>query len=132
MGQVRHGSATTKSKTCVWRWQERFMAAGAGGLLREKTRPPGTPKTSDGEVGEVIRLTLDPPPHEATHWTTRAMRKAVGGLPPRWGKSGQPMGLHRIAGVSSSGPMPGLYRETARCRWALRRATRSRGSAVGR
>jgi len=30
---------TGKSKTCVWRWQERFMAAGAAGLLRDKTRP---------------------------------------------------------------------------------------------
>ena len=27
---------TGKSKTCVWRWQERFMEEGADGLLREK------------------------------------------------------------------------------------------------
>lgn len=30
---------TGKSKTCVWRWQERFMAEGVDGLLRDKTRP---------------------------------------------------------------------------------------------
>ena len=36
-------AATGKSKTCVWRWQERFMTEGVDGLLREKTRPPGTP-----------------------------------------------------------------------------------------
>jgi transposase len=30
---------TGKSKTCVWRWQERFMPEGYGGLLRDKTRP---------------------------------------------------------------------------------------------
>ena len=30
---------TGKSKTCVWRWQERFMQEGYGGLLRDKTRP---------------------------------------------------------------------------------------------
>jgi hypothetical protein len=35
-------AATGKSKTCVWRWQERFMAEGVDGLLRDKTRPPGT------------------------------------------------------------------------------------------
>ena len=29
------------SKTTVWRWQERFMAEGVDGLLRDKTRPPG-------------------------------------------------------------------------------------------
>ncbi len=30
---------TGKSKTCVWRWQERYMAAGVDGLLRDKTWP---------------------------------------------------------------------------------------------
>jgi hypothetical protein len=34
-------SATGKSKTCVWRWQERFMHEGVDGLLRDKSRPPG-------------------------------------------------------------------------------------------
>mgnify|MGYP006945914800 CR=1 FL=1 len=32
-------------------WQERFMAEGVEGLLREKTRPPGTPKTPNEKVG---------------------------------------------------------------------------------
>jgi len=27
---------------------------------------------------DVVRLTLDPPPHEATHWTARAMAETVG------------------------------------------------------
>ena len=31
---------TDKSKTCVWRWQERFAREGFVGLLRDKTRPP--------------------------------------------------------------------------------------------
>jgi transposase len=30
---------TAKSKTCVWRWQERFMEEGFDGLLHDKTRP---------------------------------------------------------------------------------------------
>jgi hypothetical protein len=29
---------TGKSKTCVWRWQQRFMEGGFDGLLRDKTR----------------------------------------------------------------------------------------------
>jgi hypothetical protein len=33
---MRH---TGKSKTCMWRRQERFMAEGVDGLLRDKTRP---------------------------------------------------------------------------------------------
>ena len=71
-------AATGTSKTCVWRWQERFMTEGVDGLLRDKTRPPGIPKTPDDKVAEVLRLTQEPPPHEATHWTIRAMGRAVG------------------------------------------------------
>ena len=69
---------TGKSKTCVWRWQERFMSEGVDGLLQEKTRPPGIPKTAAATAAAVIRLTQTDPPHEATHWTLRAMAKAVG------------------------------------------------------
>ncbi len=64
---------TGKSKTCVWRWQERFMVEGVDGLLRDKTRPPGK-----APVERVVAFTLEPPPHEATHWTGRAMAEAVG------------------------------------------------------
>lgn len=71
-------SATGKSKTCVWRWQERFMVAGVDGLLREKSRPPGIPKTAADKAANVIRLTQGPPPPDATHWTLRAMAKAAG------------------------------------------------------
>jgi Winged helix-turn helix len=33
---------TGKSKTCVWRWEERFAAEGVDGLLRDRrTKRPG-------------------------------------------------------------------------------------------
>ena len=66
------------SKTCVWRWQERFMTEGVDGLLRDRTRPPGKAPVAAERVAEVVRLTLARPPHQATHWTARAMAKAVG------------------------------------------------------
>lgn len=71
-------AATDKSKTTVWRWQERFAEAGVEGLLSDKTRPAGKAPTAPERVAEVVRLTHTPPPHEATHWTARAMAKAVG------------------------------------------------------
>ena len=71
-------SATGKSKTGVWRWQARFMVAGVDGLLREKTRPPGIPKTAAAKTAEVIGLTQGPPPPDATHGTLRAMAEVVG------------------------------------------------------
>lgn len=67
-----------KSKTCVWRWQERFMQEGVEGLLRDKTRPPGIARVASSRVEQVVALTLKPPPHEATHWTAQAMSQAVG------------------------------------------------------
>ena len=69
---------TGKSKTCVWRWQERFMQEGVDGLLRDRSRPPGKAPVPPGRVAEVVRLTHQPPPFEATHWTLRAMAKVAG------------------------------------------------------
>jgi transposase len=66
------------SKTAVWRWQERFMAEGVEGLLRDKTRPPGTPPLGDAVAERVVALTLGEPPGETTHWTGRLMAKAIG------------------------------------------------------
>jgi hypothetical protein len=36
-----------KAEAVVWTWQARFMAEGVEGLLREKTRKPGKPLSSD-------------------------------------------------------------------------------------
>ena len=69
---------TGKSKPCVRRWRERFVAEGVDGLLRDKTRPPGTPPLPETVVERVVELTRRGPPCEATHWTGRAMAKAAG------------------------------------------------------
>ncbi len=53
------------------------MTKGVDGLLHDRTRPPGKAPVAPSHVEEVVRLTLEPPPHEATHWTARAMAKAV-------------------------------------------------------
>jgi hypothetical protein len=43
LGTVEIMRRTGKSKTCVWRWQARFMLEGTKGLLRDKTRPSRIP-----------------------------------------------------------------------------------------
>ena len=69
---------TGKSKTAVWRWQERFASEGVDGLLRDKTRPSRVAPFGP-EVGErIVALTLAEPPGETTQWTGRAMAKVVG------------------------------------------------------
>jgi hypothetical protein len=54
------------------------MNEGVDGLLRDRTRPPGTPPLPETTVERVVELTREPPPGEATHWTGRAMAEAVG------------------------------------------------------
>ena len=69
---------TGKSKTCVWRWQERFAAEGFEGLLRDKTRPARVEKLDPSLAERVVALTMEPPSSEATHWTGAAMAQAAG------------------------------------------------------
>lgn len=54
------------------------MAEGVDGLLRDKSRPPGIAPLDPELVDQVIALTLETPKQEATHWTVRAIAKAVG------------------------------------------------------
>ena len=54
------------------------MAEGVDGLVRDRTRPPGRAPVAEDRVAELIRLTHAPPPHEATHWTARAMARTTG------------------------------------------------------
>jgi transposase len=69
---------TGKSKTCVWRWQERFANEGFDGLLRDKTRPSRIKPLGDEAAARIVALTLDDPPGETTHWTGALMAKAAG------------------------------------------------------
>src|SRR5580658_11026957 len=68
--------ATGKAKTCVWRWQKRFMEAGTDGLLVDKTRPARIPPLGEAVTERVVALTLTEPPAEVTHWTAAAIAAA--------------------------------------------------------
>jgi transposase len=69
---------TAKSKTCVWRWQERFLENGFDGPLRDKTRPSRIKPLRAEATERVVALTLGDPPGETTHWTGALMAKAAG------------------------------------------------------
>jgi transposase len=66
------------SRPAVWRWQLRYAEQGVDGLLRDRTRPPGKPPLPVATVAKVLTLTCAEPSGETTHWTGRAMAKAVG------------------------------------------------------
>ena len=69
---------TGASRPAVWRWQARYALEGVDGLLHDKTRPPGKAPLTTATVAKVLALTCSEPPGEATHWTGRAMAKAMG------------------------------------------------------
>lgn len=61
----------------VGKWRARFVAHRLDGLLDEPR--PGAPRTiADDTIEEVLRLTLEETPVEATHWSTRRMGARVG------------------------------------------------------
>src|SRR5450432_558347 len=124
---------TGKDKTCVWRWQERFMLEGIDGLLRDKTRPSRKPPLATSVIERVVTLTKSDPPSEATHWTAAAMAKAVGvsisSVQRIWRAHGlQPKPRASVQAVQRSR----LHHQAARHRWPLRRSAGARHRAVGR
>ena len=66
------------SRPTVWRWQQRFAESGVDGLLCDKTRKPGKAPLAAATAARVVALTCTEPPHQATHWTGRAMAKDIG------------------------------------------------------
>jgi len=72
---VAHQLDTTRET--VGRWRKRFQEAGLDGLHDEPR--PGAPRTvDDGKIEEIVTLTLEETPDNATHWSTREMARRVG------------------------------------------------------
>ena len=90
------------SRPMVWRWQALYAEQGVKGLLRDRTRKPGRAPLSAKVVAKVLDPTCSEPPGHATHWTGRAMAKAVGGRQPARGAA-------LVAGASAAAaPHPHL------------------------
>ena len=65
------------TRPTVSKWRARFVDSRLDGLLDEPR--PGAPRTiADGTIEDVVRLTLETTPRDATHWSTRSMGKRVG------------------------------------------------------
>lgn len=60
----------------VGQWRQRFVEKRLEGLHDEAR--PGPPRTvDDHKVAEVVRTTLESPPPQATHWSTRTLAEAT-------------------------------------------------------
>lgn len=65
------------SKLSVYKWRNRFRASGLEGL-KDLPRSGQPKKLSAKKVKEVLTLTVEKIPREATHWSVRLMAKAAG------------------------------------------------------
>src|ERR671918_1134800 len=61
----------------VRKWRNRIAEHRLDGLL-DAPRPGQPRKITDAKVEEVLVMTLERKPREATHWSTRLMAKATG------------------------------------------------------
>ena len=84
---------TGKSKPCVWRWQERYIAEGVDGLMRDKTRPAGKKPLSRKVRLKVLAKTANETPANATHWSRASMAAEMGISPSSVGRIWAEAGL---------------------------------------
>ena len=70
-----------KSVLTVRRWRRRYAARGVDGLLKDATRPPGRKPLTARKIKQVVELTLNEKPPNATHWSVRMMAARVGIAP---------------------------------------------------
>jgi transposase len=115
---------TGKSKTCVWRWQERFATEGFEGVLRHKTRPSRIKPLGDEGAARIVARTLDDPPGETTHWTGGLMAKISGVSASSVQRVWRAHGLqpHRVRHFKLSNDSKFVCRKAARCRRAICRS----------
>lgn len=72
---VEEVSATTRTSTkAVYKWRNRFKESGLEGLY-DLPRSGQPRKLTEDKVKEVLKLTVERIPHEATHWSVRLMAK---------------------------------------------------------
>jgi len=62
----------------VRRWRRRFLAQGVAGLLKDRPRGGRPAAIREAVTDEIVRLTTQQRPAEATHWSSAIMANRVG------------------------------------------------------
>src|ERR1700692_4089208 len=81
IGAVEVATRVGKSVLTVRRWRRRYAAKGVDGLLKDATRPPGRKPLTGRKIKQVVNLTLNEKPPDATHWSERTMAARAGIAP---------------------------------------------------
>ena len=81
IGAVEVATRVGKSVLTVRRWRRRYAAKGVDGLLKDATRPPGRKPLTARKIKQVVNLTLNEKPPDATQWSERTMAARAGIAP---------------------------------------------------
>ena len=81
IGAVEVARRVGKSVLTVRRWRRRYAAKGVEGLLKDATRPGGRKPLTARKIKQVVNLTLNEKPSDATHWSERMMAARAGIAP---------------------------------------------------
>lgn len=65
------------ARPTVFKWRNRYAAQGIEGL-RDRPRPGQPKKLTQAKIEEVLKLTIERIPREATHWSVRLMSEYAG------------------------------------------------------
>ena len=71
------GAKLDMREQTVLKWRSRFLKQRLAGL-KDKPRPGAKRTITDETVAEVVRMTLEAKPPDATHWSLRSMASASG------------------------------------------------------
>ncbi len=89
--QIAQQLAVTRQ--LVARWRNRFLQAGIAGIAKDAPRPGRRPAVGPGKVKEIVRLTTQQTPSNATHWSRRSMARHCGLSPSTVGRIWRAHGL---------------------------------------
>jgi len=78
LSDLKIGAELGVKRQTVARWRSRFIQMGIAGIEKDAPRPGRKPQIATKQVQEIVRLTTEEKPAEATHWSTRSMAQASG------------------------------------------------------
>ena len=65
-------------RTVVGRWRKRFAKRGLSGIEKDLPRGGRKPSVRDKLASEIVRMTTQETPPDATHWSRRSLAKVLG------------------------------------------------------
>jgi transcriptional regulator with XRE-family HTH domain len=77
----------------VGRWRRRYATSNFAGIEKDKTRPPGKPKTKPALVQTILDKTMQETPIAQTHLSQHSMAKVAGVSPSTVGRIWRAHGL---------------------------------------